>query len=192
MLCSGPRCWLKDPDLRSAATAWLYHSEHRGLTCYGAARQGPGGLRVEGGGWQQDGQNQPTQHRAVAVCLPWVIESMFLCLTSHFRDLGVGLRQCEGSYWGHQCNCNVCLLFTLHFHCVFFICSISFPQYCCSHAQNEIIIIYFLWCVCLIWISFRCCWSVTPGPRFDQLASAVPHREVRVQLSGQPANDDLH
>lgn len=48
VLCSGLRCWLKDPDLRSAGTAWLYHFEHRGLICCGTAWQGP--LEREGGG----------------------------------------------------------------------------------------------------------------------------------------------
>lgn len=47
VLCSELRCWLKNPDLRSAGTAWLYHSEHRGLTWCSTARHGLGGLWVE-------------------------------------------------------------------------------------------------------------------------------------------------
>lgn len=51
-----------------------------------------------GDGWPGDGRSQPTKYGAVAACLPRVIESMFLCLTSHFRDLRVGSRRREGSY----------------------------------------------------------------------------------------------
>lgn len=197
VLCSGPRCWLKDPDPRSAGTAWLYHSEHRGLTCCGAARQGPGGARggVRRGevGWPRDGQfqpaSQPTQHRAVAACLPRVIESMFLCLTSHFRDPRVGPRQREGSYWGHQCNCNVCLLFTLYFPSPFSPLPCFFTHTLAAHAQE--VHTEFFYNVKSVWFEgYLSVYRTLQAKDFPR--SPQPPRGVRVQLSGRPANDDLH
>lgn len=73
---------------------------------------GADGLRVEGG---HDGHGTDRANQHSTELLLWVIESMFLCLTSHFRDPRLGPRQREGSHSDRQCNCNVCLLFTLHF-----------------------------------------------------------------------------
>lgn len=73
VLCSRLRCWLKDPDLRSAGTAWLYHSEHGGLTCCtaGAGRE----HKVERCDGERPSQpnGHPTQCWAAAACLLGVI-----------------------------------------------------------------------------------------------------------------------
>lgn len=85
VLCSGPRCWLKDPDLRSAGTAWLYHLEHRGLMCRSRAQQGPKGGAKRGGGpaWARR-QTKPTS--SPPSYTPGLLSLCSLCLTSCFRD----------------------------------------------------------------------------------------------------------
>lgn len=65
---------------------------------WGGAQGGAVGMDGQGTDRANQPTSQPTQYGAVAACLPRVIESVFLCLTSHFRDLRVGSRQREGSY----------------------------------------------------------------------------------------------
>lgn len=119
----------------------------------------------EGVGWHKEtvGTNSPTRHRAVALCWPRVIESLFLSLTSRFGDPGGG---------GNMREVIEAISVTVMSVC--FLPSASPPGFliCCggSHTQNGFL--------------FK---------RHVRLVLISGGREgVRVQLLGRPANDGLH
>lgn len=148
--------------------------EHGGLTycTAGAGRE----HKVE----RCKGQLQPTNHLtqcwAVALCLLWVIQSMFLCLMSHFTDLRVGSRWWEGHYEAVSVtglSTAPCLLQVRGF--------LSGPlNGMCTKSKKPLFDIFMI----SIWMGFvHCSWPFS-------LSCAPPG--VRVHLSGRPANDDLH